>query len=72
MSDRRCVLETNHGGSSEGPLKAVLPIFLFATAVIGQMQNIGIGETFAIAKLSAKEIREITTATEPSAFDTPD
>ena len=67
--------DTRHkptGGVILGGAVCVLPIFLFATAVIGQMQTIGIGETFAVAKLSAKEIGEIITAIEPSAFDTPD
>jgi hypothetical protein len=39
---------------------------------MSQMQNLGSKDTFAAARLSAKEIQEIVAEVEQSAYDTPD
>ena len=53
-------------------IPALWAILLFAPAALSQMQNLAPGETFAAAKLSAKEAREIIDGVQFSAFDTPD
>lgn len=47
-------------------------ILFFAGAAFAQMQNLGVKDTWAAAKLSAEEAKEIIAGVEQSAFDTPD
>ena len=49
----------------------VCTMFL-AMAAIAQQQSLGLKDTLAAAKLSSKEISEIITGVELSAYDTPD
>jgi hypothetical protein len=54
---------------SFGVLAVVLCV---TTALQSQMQSLGRNESFAVAKLSAREIRQILGGVEQSAYDTPD
>jgi hypothetical protein len=47
-------------------------VLVCASPTMGQMRNLGAKDTFAAARLSAKEIREIVAEVEQSAYDTPD
>ncbi len=47
-------------------------ILLLCSAAVSQMQNLAPNETFAAAKVSAEEAREILAGVGPSAFDTPE
>ena len=47
-------------------------ILLCASSALAQAHGLGPKDTFAAARLSAKEVREITDGVEQSAFDTPD
>jgi hypothetical protein len=47
-------------------------IVFFVCPALPQAQSLGPRDTFAAAKLSPKEMREIITGVEPSAYDTPD
>ena len=51
---------------------AMCAVFLGAMQSIAQMQSLRPSDTFAGAKLSTKEAREIIGAVELSAYDTPD
>ena len=53
-------------------LKIIFMILLFGATASPQMQTLAPSDTFAAAKLSVKEIREIIEGVEQSAFDTPD
>jgi hypothetical protein len=55
------------------PGSVVFTVVLFCAApAVPQMQSLGPTDTFAAAKLSAKEIRQVLDAVEQSAYDTPD
>ncbi|HEY6902847.1 MAG TPA: hypothetical protein VI216_00970 [Candidatus Acidoferrales bacterium] len=47
-------------------------ILLCATSALAQAHGLGPKDTFAAARLSAKEVHEITDGVEQSAYDTPD
>jgi hypothetical protein len=47
-------------------------VLVCASPATSQMQNLGSKDTFAAARLSAKEIQEIVAEVEQSAYDTPD
>ena len=53
-------------------LLAFNTILFFASPALPQAQGLGPKDTFAAARLSAKEIHEIVEGVEPSAYDTPD
>jgi len=51
---------------------AIFAFFLGACQSVAQMQSLGSRDTFAAAKLSAREAQEVIDAVEISAYDTPD
>ena len=53
-------------------MKTVVILLLSGTAALAQMQTIGLNETYAAAKLSSTEVREIIAGVDQSAYDTPD
>ena len=53
-------------------LLAFNTILFFANPALSQTQSLGPKDTFAAARLSAKEIHEIVEGVEPSAYDIPD
>jgi hypothetical protein len=53
-------------------LLAFNTVLFFASPALPQTQSLGPKDTFAAARLSAKEIHEIVEGVEPSAYDTPD
>jgi hypothetical protein len=54
-------------------VSVVFTLIMFcATPAVPQMQSLGPTDTFAAAKLSPKEIRQVLDAVEKSAYDTPD
>lgn len=56
-----------------GALLTLNTVLLCASpAAMSQMHNLGSKDTFAAARLSAKEIQEIVAEVEQSAYDTPD
>jgi hypothetical protein len=55
-----------------GALLILNTVLLCARPAMSQMQNLGSKDTFAAARLSAKEIQEIVAEVEQSAYDTPD
>jgi hypothetical protein len=55
-----------------GALLILNTVLLCASPAMSQMQNLGSKDTFAAARLSAKEIQEIVAEVEQSAYDTPD
>ena len=55
------------------PGSVVFTVILFcATPAVPHMQSLGPTDTFAAAKLSAKEISQVLDAVEQSAYDTPE
>ena len=50
----------------------IAAILLCASSALSQAHSLRPKDTFAAARLSAKEVREITDGVEQSAFDTPD
>jgi hypothetical protein len=55
-----------------GALLILNTVLVCATPATSQMQNLGANNTFAAARLSAKEVQEIVAEVEQSAYDTPD
>lgn len=55
-----------------GALLVLNAVLLCASPAMSQMQNLAAKNTFAAARLSAKEIQEIVAEVEQSAYDTPD
>jgi hypothetical protein len=55
-----------------GALLILNTVLICATAATSQMQNLGANDTFAAARLSAKEIQGIVAEVEQSAYDIPD
>jgi hypothetical protein len=53
-------------------MKNLFALLLFASTASAQTQTAAPSETFAAAKLSAQEVREILAGVEASAFDRPD
>jgi len=55
-----------------GALLILNAVLVCASPATSQMHNLGSKDTFAAARLSAKEIQEIVAEVEQSAYDTPD
>ena len=55
-----------------GALLMLNTVLLCANPAMGQLRSLGPKDTFAAARLSAEEIREIVAEVEQSAYDAPD
>lgn len=53
-------------------LSILITVSLCGSAAISQMQSLDAKDTFAAARLSAKEVQEIVAQVEQSAYDTPE